>query len=551
MRWRGPTADRPFPSLGWGILNWTYEHLPSPRDDAKPFLFTTEQAIKVVRWYELDPVTGEFINLELVDEEAKGSGKSPFAAVLDITELRGPVCFDGWDKRGDPVGVPWGTGGRAAPWIQVGAVSEDQTDNTYSVVYSLLTARDGAVARDLDLDVGVTGTFVRGHAKQRIQPVTASAGSREGQPVTYVTLDETHLWTRRNGGIKLAGTMRRNVAKMGGRAHQTTNAPVLGEKSVAEQFDPDHPEPRILHFARRARKEPEPKWSDAELLAELEYVYGDRPWADPPRLVAELRKSSTDWNDGLRFWFNRRSAGSGSAVDPRVWDALAKPRDVPAGTLIGLGFDGSVSQDATALVGCTADGYSFLIRAWVRPQGATDWHVDRLDVEETVADTFARYRVGLMLCDPPKWWTEIDAWAAKYGKDTVLGMDTNQHRFTGAVDRWLTAVRGGEHTHDGNETLGAHVKAAHLEKYRAAAPEDDGRTRYKLIKGEDRSKIDAALADVLAYEAAMTMPEPVPVPVSNFHTPGTDRPTTGRTTDEEQAIIARKIAEHDYFFGDE
>jgi phage terminase large subunit-like protein len=39
------------------------------------------------------------------------------------------------------------------------------------------------------------------------------------------------------------------------------------------------------------------------------------------------------------------------------------------------------------------------------------------------------------------------------------------------------------------------------------AAEDDGRTKYKIVKGEDRRKIDGAIADILAYEAAMTMPE--------------------------------------------
>ena len=538
MRWAGPTEDKPFPSLGWGVLDWTYRKLPSPRDDNQPFLFTPEQAIKVVRWYEIDPVTGEFLYLELVDEEAKGSGKSPFAAVLDIAELVGPVCFDGWDKHGQPIGVPWGTGGRPAPWIQVGAVSEEQTDNTYSVVYSLLTARDGAIARDLNLDVGVTGTFVRGKAKQRIQPVTASAGSREGQPITYATLDETHLWSRQNGGVRLAGTMRRNVAKMGGRAHQTTNSPVIGGGSVAEQSDPDKPAPRILHFARRARQEPDPAWGDERMLAELEYVYADRPWANPPRLLAEIRKPSTDWTDALRFSFNIRAAGVSKAIDPKLWDSTTarpcdhlcrpddhphvEPREVPRGTYIGLGFDGSISGDATILRGCTADGYSFLIGAWERPPAADEWSVPRLEVHEKVAWAFAYYKVGRMLCDPPKWWTEIEVWEAKYGKDSdgkprVLGLDTfSPARFAPAVDRWMTMLREGSHTHDDDPITNAHVKATHREKVRVNAPDGDNRTLYKLTKGEgtERRHIDACIADVLALEAAMTMaPEPARAPL--------------------------------------
>jgi hypothetical protein len=518
MGWAGPTDQKPFPSLGWGILDWTYRKLPSPRDDNQPFLFTPEQAIKVVRWYEIDPVTGEFLNLELVDEEAKGSGKSPFAAVLDIAELVGPVCFDGWDRHGEPIGVPWGTGGRPAPWVQVGAVSEDQTDNTYSVVYSLLTARDGAIARELNLDVGVTGTFVRGKAKQRIQPVTASAGSREGQPVTYVTLDETHLWTRQNGGIRLAGTMRRNVAKMGGRVHQTTNAPSLSGGSVAEQSDPDKPAPRILNFARRASPDVDAGWSDQMLLAELEAVYEGRPWANPQRLLAEIRKPSTDWTDALRFFFNIRSAGLSKAIDPKLWDLRAAPRDVPRGTYIALGFDGSQSGDATILRGCLPDGYSFLIGAWERPEGAEDWRVNRTEVHERVEWAFQHYKVGRMYYDPPKWWTEGEMWEAKYGKDRegeprVRALDTfSQSRMAPAVDRWMVMLREGTHTHDADPLTTRHVKATHREKVRVNAPDLDGRTLYKLTKGDgpEKGRIDATIADVLALEGAMTMlPEPI------------------------------------------
>jgi hypothetical protein len=200
-------------------------------------------------------------------------------------------------------------------------------------------------------------------------------------------------------------------------------------------------------------------------------------------------------------------------VDPRTWDACASPRDVPAGTPVGLGFDGSISRDATVLRGCTRDGYSFLIRAWVRPHDAPDdWTVNRTEVHEEVAAAFARYQVGLMLCDPPKWYSEVEGWAIKYGLERVLAFDTNQaRRFAPATDRWLTAIRGGTHTHDADPLTDLHVKAAHLRKVRLGDEEDDGRTKYVLIKGDDGGRIDAAVADILAYEAAMTMPEAAPV----------------------------------------
>ena len=322
--------------------------------------------------------------------------------------------------------------------------------------------------------------------------------------------------------MKLARTIRRNAAKMGGRTIETTNAPVLGERSVAEDSGNDATagEPGILHWANRPDVEPQQDWTDDQLLAALAKVYGDASWIDKARLIAEIHDPATPWTDALRFYFNVRTTGAGRAVDPRVWEALRKPRDVPAGTYIGLGFDGSISQDATVLRGCTADGYSFVIKVWQRPQGAVDWRVNRTEVEQLVAETFARYRVGRMLCDPPKWYSEIESWQERYGKDVVLFFDTNQtRRFAPAVDRWRTGLAEGSHTHDGDPLTDEHVKAAHLRKVRLSDDANDQRTHFVLVKGEDGGRIDAAVADVLSYEAAATMP-PEPVTTSIYETRG-------------------------------
>ena len=490
------------PSLGWGVLEWAARHLPSPSDEPKPFILTDEQARHVLDWYSVD-ATGEFIYRRDIIERAKGWGKSPLAAMVALAEFVGPTVFSHWDK-GEPVGKP-----RANPWVQIAAVSEDQTDNTYGAVYELLTANDGRAAKELGIDDGRTRLYLKGRPG-RLEPVTASAGSREGQRLTFAILDETHLWTTRNGGVKLANTIRRNAGKMGGRTMETTNAPQIGEKSVAERSGNEAGRHAgILHYATRPKEEPQPDWTDEQILEALAVAYGDSTWIDQGRILKEVRDPSTSWDDALRFYFNIRSAGTGHAVDPRRWDQLAKPHDIPDGTLIGLGFDGSISRDATVLRGCTQDGYGFLIAAWVPPRGALDWTVPRQDVKQTIAETFARYRVGKMLCDPPKWYSEIEEWQEVYGDEIVQPLDTNQsRRFAPAVDRWLTAIREGTHTHDGDPLTAEHLRATYLKKVRDGDTEDDGRTKYVLDKGEDRKRIDAAVADVLAFEAAMTMTEP-------------------------------------------
>lgn len=509
MPWRHPVSEQDFPTLGWLVLAWSHAYLPSPADETQPLVYTDEQARRILRWFEIDPTTGEFVYETLVLEEAKGFGKSPFAASLAIAGLVGPVCFDGWDARGEPVGVPWGTGERPPPWNQIAAVSEDQTDNTYGAAYSMLVANDGRAADALGIDAGRTRLYLRDRPG-RLEPVTASAGSREGQRLTDpAILDETHLWNPRNGGVKLARTLRRNLAKMGGRSIETTNAPILGERSVAEQRDPDAPEAGVLHYCRRPSLEPEPDWEDDKMREVLADVYGDAVWVDRERILREIRNPVNPWADARQFWFNTRGAAQGRAVDPRLWELRRSDVEVPTGTLIGLGFDGSISHDATVLRGCTHEGHSFILGAWFpRPGDPPEWTVPRLEVHQAVAEAFARYRVGLMLADPPRWYSEIEEWARLYGEDTVLAFDTSQtRRFAPAVDRWLSGLREGTHTHDGDPLTAEHVKAAHLRKVRISDPDDDGRTMYVLVKGDDRRRIDAAVADVLALEAAATMPE--------------------------------------------
>jgi hypothetical protein len=336
-------------SLGWGVLDWMERHLPSPADPAQPFVLTDEQAEIVLRWYAVDE-EGRSLHRRGALEMAKGWGKSPLAGGIAIAEFAGPVVFDHWEA-GEPIGRPWDN-----PVVEIAAVSEDQTDNTYSAIFEMLAANEHRAAKALGIDDGRTRLYLSGRPGV-LRPVTAASGSREGARLTFAILDETHLWTRRNGGVKLAGTLRRNAAKMGGRTFETTNAPTLGEKSVAEQTGMDA---GVMLYARRPSVEPDPSWSDERLQAALVEVYGDSYWITSrlDRIVQEIRDPATSWDDALRYYFNIRSAGAGRAVDPRRWDFLAAPRDVPAGTRIGLGFDGSISQDATVLRGCTADGYS-------------------------------------------------------------------------------------------------------------------------------------------------------------------------------------------------
>ena len=513
MPWRGPQHDDDFPSLGWALLDWWTAFLSNPRDESEPLIFTDEQALDLVGWYEIDPETGRFVHRRGCSRRSKGIGKSPIEAAKAIAELAGDVRFDGWDANGEPVGRPWGTKGDPPAWVQVAALSEAQTENTYAAIYDFLMADDGAAADGLHIDVGLTRCFLRDRPG-KLEPVTASAGTREGQRVTYGVLDETHLWLPSNGGRRLARTIRRNVAKMGGRTYETTNSFVPGEDSVAEATHKavEGGAPGIFYDAVEAPPV-KPEDSDATLKAALRVAYGDRWWVDLDRQIAEIRDPETLWEDAERYAFNHNVDDRRKAVETKRWEGLKRPElVVPAGAYIGLGFDGSISDDCTALIGTwVVDGvpHTFEIEVWQRPEKAPKgWRIPRKDVKERVAETFRYYRVGRMLCDPAKWQTEIEDWAEEHGDDVVVMFDTNQPtRMWRACDRFSTALAEGAYTHDNSKTLTAQVLALYKRKVRVRDEEDDGRTKFVFVKGPQKEKIDAGIGAVLSLEAAMTMPE--------------------------------------------
>lgn len=491
------------------MLDWyeTYLRVPSGPDYGTPLRLTNEQSTIVVRWYQVDP-KGRALYRRGAVRRVKGWGKSPLLAAWAIGEFVGPVLFDGWDANGQPVGKPWST-----PWEQIAACSEDQTGNTYSALYAMLA--DSPALDEFGLDLGRTKVFLKDRPGCVIEPVTASAGSREGQPLTAAVLDETHLWIRTAGGHRLAAVLRRNLGKMGGRSLESTNAFMPGEWSVAEETHKawEKGEPGLLYDAV------EGPWVEnladkRALRRALKVAYGDAKWVDLGRVVAEIQDPSTEPADARRFYLNQLVRGEWQALDPIRWAELARPdRDVPPGTRIGVGFDGSISDDSTALRGCTEDGHRFTIAVWERPMGAPrDWRVPRREVEAKVAETFETFDVGRMMCDPAKWWSEIEGWMDRWNTGRsqddapVVIFDTNStRRMAAACDRYLTAHAERTATHDGDPVATRHVLAMAKKKVRVSDPDDDGRTRYVFVKMDTR-KIDVGIADVLALEAAATMP---------------------------------------------
>jgi hypothetical protein len=443
---------------------------------------------------------------------AQKTGKGPFAAVIVSGEAVGPTLFAGFAAggevyrcsdhgcpcgwtyvydAGEAMGMPWPT-----PLIQLLATSEDQVDNVYRPLQAM--ARGPFLSEQMQVREG----FIRLPNDGRIDVVTSSAQSRLGNPITFALQDETQLYTAQNKLIRVAETMRRGLAGMGGRMVETTNCWDPAEQSVAQRtyegkardvFKFYEKPPAELRYSVKADR--------AKIHA---FNYAGSPHVNLDAIEAEAAEiAENDPAQAERFYGNRIVAGLGSWCDGDKWDARAKPRELGKRPQVVLGFDGSDVDDWTGIRAETQDGYQFTP---VTSAGPTIWvpaehggKMPRLEVAAAVDELFASFDVVRMYCDPPYWETEIDTWAEKFGDKKVIRWPTYRPvPMHAACERLLTDVnkKDSGFTHDGCPTTALHVRSA-----RKAARTMGSIPRYVLTKPGDGRKIDLAVCSVLAHEA--------------------------------------------------
>lgn len=495
---------KPAFTLGWHVLLWTAAYLQHAT--GRPWRYTSEQVRLVLWWYALDPVTGEWLYRDAVLQRLKGWGKDPFGATLCAVEFVGPSrpqwVEDAFGRRlrvagpNDPSGVPEGqpVGVRhPEAWVQIAAVSKDQTRNTMTLFPGLFTKK--AISEyGIDLGKEIIYAF---KGQCRIEAVTSSPRALEGGRTTFTLLNETHHWLSTNSGHDMAAVIERNATKSADGAARTyalTNAFEPGEDSVAEQtrdaFEAVEAgrseDVGLLYDSLEAP--PEAKLTKAWIPRVLEAVRGDSVWLNIPRILKSILDPRNPPSRSRRFWFNQIVAAEDSWLARHQWDACAR-EDLALvdGDEIVAFFDGSKSDDATGLVACRmSDGLLVTLGVWQKPAAWPDkvpWTVPREDVDGVVANTFARFKVLAFFADPGSgqddedgdlyWDAYIDRWGQAHGKKLLLRAVTagpkahavrwdmrskaNQALFTEAVKRTHTDVVERTLLHDGHRMLRTHV----------------------------------------------------------------------------------------------
>ena len=518
MPWRGADYPGEFPTLGYHVAELIQERCVVPDGDhaGEPYVLTNEMLRFLLWHYRLDPETGRFVysrGSQLVRPQKWG--KAPFTAAIVCAEVDpdGPVLFAGWDARGEPVGRPWST-----PWVQVTASSEDQTDNVWRALVPMIEL--GPLSAVLT-DTGETRINLPGGG--RIEPVTSSAQSRLGQRITLAVQDQTEGWTKRNGGRALADTQRRNLAGIGGRFLESTNAWDPTDDSVA-QATSEGGEPGV--FLDDVEPGSGSVRNKRERRKMLKRVYGDSWWVDLDRVDEEVvTLLERDPAQAERYFLNRKRAAADHAFDLARWTELELEHTVEPGALIVVGVDGARFDDALAMVATEVEtGYQWPLGIWERPPHADDDYEHPLDeVDAALDDAFELYDVWRVYIDPQ--WIDplVDRWRGRYGERRVLAWHTSRVRATAwAVRNFASAIAAGDLAHSADPGLTRHL--ANARKRAVAVFDDDHRPLFVI--GKDRpgspAKIDGAMAAVLSWEArgdaiaAGPEPETKPAPLLAF-----------------------------------
>lgn len=505
-------------SLGWGILNWwaSYVKTPGGEDAGSPFMPTLEQARFILWLYAVDE-TGKYTYRNAVFRRMKGHGKDPLAAAISLAELCGPVAFSHF-AGSEPVGKP-----RHAAWVQIVAVSQEQTKNTMSLFPVM-------VSKNLKAEYGleVNKTIIYSASGGRIEAVTSSPYSMEGNRPTLVIRNETQWWQETNEGHELAGVIEGNVTKIpGSRTLSICNAHIPGEDSVAERdyeawqavmsgqavdvgtlYDAlEAPADTPVSEIPSQKEDPEGyEQGLAKLRAGIEVARGDSVWLPVDTIVESVLDVKNPITESRRKFLNQVNASEDSWIAPYEWDAVSDPTlKLEKGDRVTLGFDGSKSNDWTALVACRIeDGALFLIKAW-NPAKYLNEEVPREDVDATVRSCFERYEVVGFRADVKEFEAYVDQWGRDFkkkmkvnatpGNPIAFDMRGQTKRFALDCERFEDAVIEQELCHNGDVTLRQHVLNArrHPTNFDAIA--------IRKASKDSSKKIDAAVCAVLAFGA--------------------------------------------------
>lgn len=504
--WRLPEK-----TLGWQILGWCSTRINALQGGGR-WKFTPEQARFILWFYAVDD-EGRFIYRKAVMQRLKGAGKDPLLAVICLIELCGPSRFSHWDAKGNPVGKR-----HEMAWVQVAAVSRDQTRNTSTLFPALISDELKAEFR---LEVGKELIHGMG-GRIRLECVTSNPATLEGGRSTFVILNEIWWWKVGNQGTAMYEGIERNVKKTNSRWIAITNAFVPGEDSVCERIrngweavqEGRAMDVGLMYDSIEAH--PNAPLDPIILPYIIDGVRGDAKWLDPRSVIESIMDTSFSPALSRRVWLNQIVADEDAVYQPAQWHELAKGFEdemLREGDEITLGFDGGKTDDATALVAYRVkDGFVQILGLWEKPtkwgalggKDGEDWKVPQEEVDSRVHEAFRLYKVKGFYADVSLWESYIHEWTKAYAEGlevkassaSPIGWDMRSPKqATYAHEALMNAIFDGAIHHNNDLALKRHV-------LNARRRENIHGISFGKESPDSPKKVDAYAALMLAYKAA-------------------------------------------------
>lgn len=402
-------------TIGDAALKWAMVNLVHAVT-GKPWVPLPEHERFILTWYQIDD-QGDWTYSRGYMRRARGTAKSPLAAVLAAIELCGPCRFGGWDEDGLPIAIP-----EPAPWVQIMATSMAQTRPIFDIVANSFSA--DAVAK-YGLEIGKEQITKSIGARGRLEVVPNHARALRGARPTFVAVDETSELVSGNGGHESITRIDGNLDKNpGGRARRLdlSNAYVPGEDSVAERVTIGWGKQvqmwgysHVLLDSLEA--DPNLKLTDPDQLREaIRQASGDATWLNVERLVRTAQDPDKAVSHFRREHLNQITSEEDSLISAQAYDRRATKLPLSPGEDVVLGFDGSLSGDGTALVAYRMKDRSFHLLHYQEPDPLEpDWRVDEEAVDDAFRAAMAKYNVLAAGCDVHPFESWVLAWNRDFG----------------------------------------------------------------------------------------------------------------------------------------
>jgi len=502
-----------WPSEGAAACDWIEQNVRLGEGDwyGQPMELRPDQVEFLYEWYSYCPHCMWWRFTKFLRGEARGGGKTQFAAALAAIEMSGP-------EQIAPL----------SPDVVVAAASFDQADEVFGQLGLMYGGDEGQLDTSLNGECHVLKneiTFIDGRPGTA-QRVAAKAGTNEGGKPTLFLADETHEWgptgepkarlftvlatgaTKRLLKCRLADG--RLVTRGPGRSGQITTAgfdvnnAMLGDHYKRGKEAQKNPllAPRTLFDWREAPAGTD--WTDpvqrevairaasgaADILWDVKYRVS--LWGDPEYPAHEyIRYFGNCWVD---------VAEDSWLVDfPGAWPACADERAVELAEQ-DRGLQGVVAVD----MALRHDSVGVCTLRWIPPQDGAPGRV-AVSPRRFVADSSGRI-------DHVAVWQYIKAQADGLGENLrgivydprffelparlledegyeLVQFDQNPARMAPACGKAFEMIKAGEFVHPDDYPLNSAVLTA------ARREQDNG--TFTLSKGRSKNKIDLCIAMVM------------------------------------------------------